>query len=376
MSYNTVQLGVVIVTPVLFFCSASVTCLRLFDRYLRRARLTFDDWAVIATLLATLAYTIATLVWVSRYYLGYNHPLNPDEFYKYSINRYVQRVLYATAFDWAKCCIVLFYLRITDRRVRVVYWWFLAVVLGLCFFKWILHLLILLLQCIPVSFFYRARHPGAMGHCLATATQAIVINVFTFLTEACIVVAPLPMLWMAGLSQSQKAALAGMFSLALLIVIASALKLRAVIAATKGEAAYQYGIAVIWTGVETNVALFVAGMLPLKNLLHMSFRRFKRRLSGQTDTDRSEGSSAGHETLTNASPSTELWPAHEAALFAINSNEPKPQARSAAALSLKAKAAQAEGDATPLPVLSLPPAVATTAGPTAAEKSRADADIV
>ena len=322
MTYNTVQLGVVIVTPVLFFCSASVTLLRLFDRYHRKAKYTFDDWAILATLIATTLYTIATLIWVSRFYLGYDLPLSRPEYMKYLINSYSQRLLYATAFDWAKCCIVLFYIRITDRHVRRVYWTLLMVVFGLCVFKWLLHIFIFLFQCAPVAYFWRSREVGAEGHCLSSAKQAIIINVFTFLTEACIVVAPLPMLWMAGLSRSQKAALAGMFSLALLIVIASALKLRAVIQATKGEAAYQSGIAVIWTGVETNTALFVAGMLPLKNLLHMSFRRFTRRLSGQTDTDASMGgSSAGNDTLVNPSPTTGLWPAHEAALFSMNSNE-------------------------------------------------------
>lgn len=64
-----------------------------------------------------------------------------------------------------------------------------------------------------------------------------------------------------------------MFSLGILIIIASALKLRSVINAASQQPAYQTGIAYIWVAIEMNVAILVAGFLPLKALLEASFRR-------------------------------------------------------------------------------------------------------
>ncbi|BFZ55913.1 hypothetical protein PYCC9005_002954 [Savitreella phatthalungensis] len=359
MSYNTVQVAAIIVTVVLFCFSATVVGLRIFDRRWRRVGLRFDDWAVLATLFVTLCYSITVFVYAAKYNLGVNRPIRPSEYRNYAINAYVNRLCYATAFDWAKCCIVLFYIRIADRHSRPLYWSILVGILAFCFFKWVLHFLILAIPCVPVSYSWNRLQPGAHGQCIAQATQAVVINVFTFITEGLIVLAPLPMLWMAGLSRRQKIVLAGMFSLALLIIVASGLKLRAVIRGSRGEQAYQLGIAAIWTSVETNSALFVAGALPLKSLVHMSFRRFRRRFSGQTDaTDSLESGASGMPGMPSSSSTSKtgydsktnlgVWPEQEnTALDNIPSNDPNaiipPAARKASLAAQSADPASRNG---------------------------------
>jgi hypothetical protein len=87
---------------------------------------------------------------------------------------------------------------------------------------------------------------------------------------------------MAGLSFRQKFALCCMFNLAVLIIVASALKLRSVIRSTRISPAYELAIAHVWTTVEYNMAILVAAVLPLKARLESGFKRFKRKFSNHS----------------------------------------------------------------------------------------------
>lgn len=279
MSY--VESAILTTSTVLCFASTAVVCLRLYDRrYIRRVNFAPDDYAVMASLAFIILWTISTIVWTSRFHLGTLLALQNNEYKAYMINSYVNRLLYALGFDIAKVAIILFYMRLTNRFTQRLYWKVLCLVLAFMIFDVVGHFFVLAVPCSPVYLFWQGSTIERQQNCWSTASSATVINIFTFISEALIVLTPIPMLWLAGLNGRQRFALALMFSLGGLIILASALKLRYVLRAqTRYQATYDTGIAYIWIAVEANVALLVAGFLPLKALLEAHFRAVKRRFS-------------------------------------------------------------------------------------------------
>lgn len=289
-----VQTANLIVACLLLAASTAIVSLRLWDRRInRKLPFALDDYAVMISLIAGFIWTVLDILWLSRFYLGVNKNLHDHEYRVYLINSYVSRLFYAICFDTAKIAIILFYMKVTDRLTHRSYWLLLCAILGFMIFDFLLHFFMLAIPCVPVNDFWNRADPNmVVDRCLSTATLARVINGFTFTTEALIVLAPIPMLWLAGLDRRQRAALACMFSLGGLIILASALKLRNVLKSSRQTVAYNYGIVNTWTAVESNTALIVAGFLPLKALLEARVMAVRRRFSSpDTSKHMSQGSS-------------------------------------------------------------------------------------
>lgn len=282
---NNVQEAVLIVSVVLAGASVFTVLLRLYDRRIhRKMAFALDDYAMMTSLFFVIAYTITVVVWVAHYNLGKSYHISRHRVRSYNIAYYIARIFYTCAFDDAKIAIILFYIKLTDRVTQTRYWRILQVILGFMIFDFILHLSLVAIPCVPVSTFWSTSNADAHRQCLSKATSSIAINTFTFLSEALIILAPLPLLWLAGLSGKQRIALGFMFSLGFLIMVASALKLRSVIKSTGHDISFETAVAFIWASVEMNVAVLVAGFLPLKALLEANFRRVKRRFSHPNTT--------------------------------------------------------------------------------------------
>lgn len=246
----------------------------------RKLRLAIDDYTILISLITVFLWTISDIVWLSRFYLGVSENLYDHQYRVYLINSYVTRLLYAISFDTAKIAIILFYIKVTNRLTQRTYWLILNGILAFAVFGLLLHFFFLAIPCVPVKRFWdrEDEHKG-VANCLSTAEAAKIINAFNFAIEALIVLAPVPMLWLSGLNRQQRIALAGMFSLGGLMILASALKLQNVLRSSRQTAAYNYAIVNTWTAVETNTALIVAGCLSLKALFEARFMAVKRRFS-------------------------------------------------------------------------------------------------
>lgn len=276
-----VQTANLIVTCLFLTASTTVVSLRLWDRRVnRRLSLVLDDYAIIVSLIAGFLWTLCDIVWLSHFFLGVSEDLHDHQYKVYLINSYVSRLFYAISFDTAKVAIILFYIKVTDRLTQRTYWMVLCSFLAFMIFDLLLHFFILAVPCVPVTDFWdRAEQNMATPNCISTTTAARVINAFTFTTEVFIVLAPIPMLWLAGLNRQKRIALACMFSLGGLIILASSLKLANVLKSSRQTVAYNYAIVNTWTAVEFNTALIVAGCLPLKALFEARFMAVKRRFS-------------------------------------------------------------------------------------------------
>lgn len=318
MSY--VQSAILTTSTVLCFASCAVVCLRLYDRrYIRRMSFASDDYAVMVSLFFIILWTISTIVWTSRYHLGTLLSLEANEYRIYMLNSYINRLFYALGFDIAKVAIILFYMRLTNRFTQRLYWRLLCVILAFMIFDVVGHFFVLAVPCSPVNLFWQGSALERSDKCWSTASSAKVINVFTFFSEGLIVLTPIPMLWLAGLNGRQRFALALMFSLGILIILASALKLRYVLRAqTRHHATYDTGIAYIWIAVEANVALLVAGFLPLKALLEAHFRAVKRRFSSPNTSVMTESAQTRSGSLATVSDPY--------ALYVVETCQPQPSA--------------------------------------------------
>lgn len=250
---------------------------------MKKLPLAVDDYAVLLSVFFVLLWTVSTIVWVARYNLAANLDLTPAQHRSYAIAGYVNKLLYALGFDIAKIAIMLFYIKLTDRATQRPYWRVLVAILSFMVLDALLHFLILAVPCSPVNITWKGSSEMRAAHCWNESHSATVVNVFTFVSEALIVLAPIPMLWLAGLDVRQRVALACMFSLGGLIILASALKLSNILHSSQNLPSF--GIAYIWIAVECNTALLVAGFLPLKALLEAQFRAVKRRFSATNTND-------------------------------------------------------------------------------------------
>ncbi|CCG81943.1 Integral membrane protein [Taphrina deformans PYCC 5710] len=303
MGLNGVQCGILSVSILLFALSTTVVCLRLYDRLrIRRTSLAHDDYTVLFSLTASLGLVLTTIIWVSCFRLGHDGAFTPAQLRQYMIINYSARIFYALTFDSAKIAIIFFYVKITNRDTQRLYWFLLVAILCFANFDAVLHLLILIVPCSPVSDFWNANDKGAT--CLSSSTAATIINIFNFVSEGLVVLAPIPMLWLAGLTQRQRIALGAMFSLATLIIVASVLKLKNVLASSSesSSASHSIGIAWIWVTVESNVALLVAGFLPLKALLEGTFIAVRRRFSATDTSDSGHMEKTRHGSLAPSDP--------------------------------------------------------------------------
>lgn len=288
MGLSGVKNSVLIVSTLFCAASTSVVGLRIYDRRRnRKLPLAMDDYACLVSLASSSSWVITTILWVTCFHLGSKETLTGSALREYRITSYVARILYVLTFDVAKIAIILFYIKLTNKVTQRTYWLVLTVVLAFMYLDTMLHLLVIMIPCSPVSDYWNVGTTSP--RCWSSTESAMVVNVFTFISEGLIVLAPIPLLWLAGLDNRQRVALGCMFSLASLIIVASGLKLRNVLVSQTQYPSYDLGVAWIWVAVESQTALLVAGFLPLKALLSSRFYAMKRRFSSPNTEAEADG---------------------------------------------------------------------------------------
>ncbi|KAL8658977.1 MAG: hypothetical protein Q9202_007337 [Teloschistes flavicans] len=164
------------------FCLAIIAVvLRFTARRLTRAAFWWDDWLMLPAIVrCDIAYTIATCS------------------YKFSLLAFYWRI-----FKQSKI------------RVPIYVLWAIVTCWGIA------GLLLIILACQPVSDYWNqyASTGSQPSHCRVNVARSLVArSIPNFITDAAILVLPMPLVWQLHLSKAQKLALTGIFALGIAIV--------------------------------------------------------------------------------------------------------------------------------------------------------------
>ena len=219
---------------------------------------------------------------------------------------FMAQVSYKAAINLVKCCILLLYLRLFHvvRWFRLSCWGLLTVVALYCTAS----IAATIFQCRPVI---RAFDKDTPGNCIDTAKFWFANAGFSIATDIIILLLPMPLVWKLEVPRMQKAALVGVFTVGIFVVVTSCLRVTTLdLFATSPDNTYNIDN-VMWTIIEPNVAV-ICSCLPILRTLVVKFipgLRSKSKSSGRYGTNGSmPGSHAtgtgGHNSTTDKSRAT------------------------------------------------------------------------
>ncbi|KAF6834733.1 integral membrane protein [Colletotrichum musicola] len=171
---------------------------------------------------------------------------------------WVSRVFYAVALMTVKIGLLLFYLRLDHRpRMRWAVYGLMALVIGMG----IAHIIISIIECMPPSVFWTSAGNFQIfsQHCMPPATQQAfwdAAGVIVVITDVCLWLCPMPMIWTLQLPTRQKIAVSAVFALGVVSVAAACTRFYYVRKlANEKEIYQQFAESLIWYSLEIYMAI-------------------------------------------------------------------------------------------------------------------------
>ncbi|KAK1979673.1 hypothetical protein LZ30DRAFT_725587 [Colletotrichum cereale] len=212
------------VTLIIFFTRI---CFILFSKDRRMA---WDDYAIVVAMAAT--FVVSSISPIADYHgVGKDiwtltkHDLEMALFYYY-----IAEIVYFVAQGFAKVALCLFMLRIFPKknmRVRI------YLVCGLVMAYMVAFIIATLLQCQPLSYFWKQLDDKEEGKCNNTHLQAWISASINIGLDIIIIALPIKSLWAMQASLAKKVTAICMFSLGALVTITSIIRLQSLISFSK-----------------------------------------------------------------------------------------------------------------------------------------------
>ncbi|KAI1262793.1 hypothetical protein F5Y18DRAFT_438608 [Xylariaceae sp. FL1019] len=291
-------LGSLITTWIL---AATAVCLRIASRRLSRFPIWWDDWFVMGALVWATAETFTISGYMVSHGLGRHILYAPKDAMKaWAIGLFISEMTYPPALSSVKYSSLCFYWRIFSTRhsIRPPIWILAAVVT-----VWLIAVLLVpVLQCFPAKAFWERFDPD---HPLPASEYTCPVNAADFflanaipnmITDAAIVLLPIPYVLTLKLRTAQRVGLLGIFLLGIFVTVISGIRLLLVrrIDPTNPDVTWTFVNPTIWSGVETNLAIVACCLPSLMPIYHFALSGFslsKWRARKQTST---YGSSHNH----------------------------------------------------------------------------------
>ncbi|KAK1514577.1 TAM domain methyltransferase [Colletotrichum costaricense] len=233
--------------------AAIAVALRFLARRIQSNKLWLEDWLITVSLTAAAVHVFISIGYIKWSTLAlYWRIFNARKSIRYYI--------------WAMAGIVLA--------------WFIAVILVTIF------------QCLPVHAFW-ARYDTVNPLSSDQYTCGVDVKMFfkgnsipNIITDALVVLLPIPYVWKLQLHKAQKFALAGIFALGTFVTVVSMARLNVILSVdlTSPDITWNFIDTIIWTNVEANTAIICACLPCLKPILNLALNgRLKSsiRRSGQ-----------------------------------------------------------------------------------------------
>ncbi|KAK1467043.1 hypothetical protein CMEL01_11036 [Colletotrichum melonis] len=187
---------------------------------------------------------------------------------------YISRLFFAVGNVLVKVGLLLFYLRLDNRpKMRwTVYGLMVAVIgLGIC------HFVMSAIECNPAEVYWTSKgsHEIYAKYCMPAAVQQAfwdAAGVVVIVTDICLWICPIPMIWGLQLPQRQKWAVSAVFALGVVCVAAGCVRFYYVRQlANEPEIYRQFASSLIWYAVELYVAIFCGCSSALKTFFKTFF---------------------------------------------------------------------------------------------------------
>ncbi|KAK1993927.1 hypothetical protein LX36DRAFT_752035 [Colletotrichum falcatum] len=249
-------------------------CLRFLARRLRHTRPWPEDWIIIVSLVASSVHVYTTLGLMIPNGTGRHIWVGPPVATKaWAIGLFISEVAYTLTLSTVKCSTLMFYWRIfgTKKSIRVQIW----VLSGMVLAWAIAVLLVTIFQCVPARAFWE-RYDPVNPMSPDTFTCGVNVNMFfngnsipNIITDALVVMLPIPYVLSLQMPRPQKVALLGVFLLGTFVTAISIYRLRLILKVDlkSPDITWNFCDSIIWTNVEANTAIVCACLPSLKPLL-------------------------------------------------------------------------------------------------------------
>ncbi|CAL8576045.1 hypothetical protein XPA_001936 [Xanthoria parietina] len=223
-------------TVVLTSLATVAVGLRFYSRHIKKAGLSWDDWAVLPALLLTYAMAISMIIGSANGDLGrhtasetvyddqgqaWPFPILTNRTAVFLQVQYVGQLSQVLAFGFTKLSVLLFYRRIFQSPWLHRAVWFMV---GIDFLWTVGFFFSHVLQCYPISVNW-TNLGNIEGKCLDTNLMYMFMGWSDVATNVVILALPIPCIWALKMPVAKKAAVCGVFLLGALTVLAGIGKL-------------------------------------------------------------------------------------------------------------------------------------------------------
>lgn len=214
----------------------------------------YDDWSVLATLIAATPSAIITVYGTVKHGLGRDiWTLTPQEITEMLKWFYVMASLYFTQVALLKLTLIFFYIRVfPSKEVQRLLWATVVFVLvwGTAF------VITAIFQCQPIHYFWTKWDGMHRGTCLDTNAIAAANAGISIALDLWILGIPLWQLWGLKLHWKKKVAVALMFCLGTFVTIVSILRLQSLVHfAQTSNASWEFYNVSLWSTIEICVGI-------------------------------------------------------------------------------------------------------------------------
>ncbi|KAI4108055.1 MAG: hypothetical protein LQ339_002327 [Xanthoria mediterranea] len=251
---------------------------RLAARRLSVANLWWDDWTIVLALVTYLLFSISRNV-RGRHTVPAGGPVDEADLKVFFKIFLAVQILYLCSAAAIKTSLVLLYYRIFGviRWFRFV----LATALTVVFLYFIVCVLIAILECQPVGFYWDKSIQG--GKCIDQYQFYRWNGVANLLIDFLIWSLTLLVIWHLNLSLRQKISLSVIFALGLLACAASIVRVVAFNQVKTEDITYTLVTATIWTTIEQSVGIICACLPATKPLMGRLFSNIRSGGKGPSD---------------------------------------------------------------------------------------------
>ncbi|KAF6808677.1 hypothetical protein CPLU01_15638 [Colletotrichum plurivorum] len=253
--------------------------LRFAARRIQANPLWLEDWLIAFSLIAAGVHVFISIGYMVPHGTGKHIWVAPPTATKaWAIGLFVSEMAYTATLSTVKWSTLALYWRIFNARksIRVLIW----VLCGIVSAWAIAVFLVTLFQCIPVNAFW-ARFDTENPMAPEDFRCGVDVKMFfkgnsipNIITDALIIILPIPYVWSLQLQRAQKVALAGIFALGTFVTIVSMLRLHVILSVdlASPDITWNFIDTIVWTNVEANTAIICACLPCLKPLLSLALK--------------------------------------------------------------------------------------------------------
>ncbi|KAK4159260.1 putative CFEM domain-containing protein [Cladorrhinum sp. PSN259] len=314
-----------------FIVIAGVAVLsRPLSRVLTKAKFGWDD---VCNLLAAVTCAIFFGFTIHMTHLGLGLEIwavIPDNITVIVRGGFIQYILYCFCRFLTRCSIILFYLRVFNSTNARRWLWG---AFGLNAFLLVPFMIGLMLQCRPLQYFWTRWDGEHTGTCSRDGAYTLAFGIIDIVEDFAIIILPCPFIIRLQLSWQKKWPVAFMFSVGLITLIISILRVLALHDFNySDDPTLDNGPLVLWSNLELSVGLTCACMptlYPLFRYVVAEYRKFKStgQSTGSSGTNLSKSdnvqfynaSSTAAGSAGELGPNRSSWPLISNAEISVNS---------------------------------------------------------